>query len=383
MEGAIGQISRSWDSNVLLYTPCSSSAGSQPEDGNGILQWVKGPAISTPDISERDAASPDLYSPIGDQHSAVYNGQVLLTVTSNSCWLPQFDLELCREQLAQNGIQIPAVNLNPLRSFLEHPQVKRYLLFTSGYFQLFLAPVLYSVIWCGLYSTVHMYLNNIYGSFFWLFSLALSIISLILTTIVLLILNMHSRQININTDVRLIYANEILCSHKVLAGISNTIYRCSSIHQIFFVYFDLVDCHRRLTSLLDEMSLHGSRLQSKLQKNLSHLNLVTKVSTNESKRSETEESEDTPLLFSDGNEAGTSSTTVQNTKKKVPQFTVVKSIVPTGSAEEIAHQLLVTFSAVYVKLLVTLRLPVPQHTLHTQRAGTACICQYIESCVLR
>ncbi|XP_051776444.1 transmembrane protein 268 isoform X2 [Erpetoichthys calabaricus] len=329
MEGAIGQISRSWDSNVLLYTPCSSSAGSQPEDGNGILQWVKGPAISTPDISERDAASPDLYSPIGDQHSAVYNGQVLLTVTSNSCWLPQFDLELCREQLAQNGIQIPAVNLNPLRSFLEHPQVKRYLLFTSGYFQLFLAPI------------------------------------------------------NINTDVRLIYANEILCSHKVLAGISNTIYRCSSIHQIFFVYFDLVDCHRRLTSLLDEMSLHGSRLQSKLQKNLSHLNLVTKVSTNESKRSETEESEDTPLLFSDGNEAGTSSTTVQNTKKKVPQFTVVKSIVPTGSAEEIAHQLLVTFSAVYVKLLVTLRLPVPQHTLHTQRAGTACICQYIESCVLR
>lgn len=48
-----------------------------------------------------------------------------------------------------------------------------------------------------------------------------------------------------------------------------------------------------------------------------------------------------------------------------------------------AYQLLLTYSAVYVKLLVAQRLPREQRHLHAWRANAPCLCQYIEKLLLR
>ncbi|MGH0174854.1 UNVERIFIED_CONTAM: hypothetical protein FKN15_069199 [Acipenser sinensis] len=140
--------------------------------------------------------SSDLSSPVSEQHEGLYNGQVLLILPSiSSCWAPGFNIELCRGLLARQGIQIPAEDLDqPLHSSLDRPEVKRYLLFNSTLFHLFLAPLLYLVTWCGLYSTFHLFLQGSLGSFFWLFCLSLSLLSVLLTAMILLLLNRHTRQ---------------------------------------------------------------------------------------------------------------------------------------------------------------------------------------------
>ncbi|RXM91754.1 hypothetical protein EOD39_20853 [Acipenser ruthenus] len=95
--------------------------------------------------------------------------------------------------------------------------------------------------------------------------------------------------------------------------------------------------------------------QSKLRQKLSHLHLVTHVKAdNPNERSEVTDSEETSLLLGDEAETGRSAS---KRLKGKPELTVIKSLVPTGSAQEMAYQLLLTYSAVYVKLLVAQRLP--------------------------
>lgn len=380
MENRIGQPERSPDSSSK---PRTSPAVAQSGEENGILQLSNGSVGLSHYDPANSITSSDLSSPVSEQHEGLYNGQVLLILPSiSSCWAPGFNIELCRGLLARQGIQIPAEDLDqPLHSSLDRPEVKRYLLFNSTLFHLFLAPLLYLVTWCGLYSTFHLFLHGSLGSFFWLFCLSLSLLSVLLTAMVLLLLNRHTRQINMNTDVRLICANEGLCKHKVLAGLSDTVSQCTSLHQLFLVYFDLSDCQVRLTELLEEMSFTSGKLQSKLRQKLSHLHLVTHVKAdNPNERSEVTDSEETSLLLGDEAETGRSAS---KRLKGKPELTVIKSLVPTGSAQEMAYQLLLTYSAVYVKLLVAQRLPREQRHLHAWRANAPCLCQYIEKLLLR
>ncbi|XP_041081809.1 transmembrane protein 268 isoform X1 [Polyodon spathula] len=375
MENRIGQPERSPDSSSK---PRTSPAVAQSGEENGILQLSSDSVGLIHYDFANNITSSDLCNPGSERHEGQYNGKVLLILpSSSSCWAPGFDFELCRGLLARQGIHIPAEDLDqPLHSSLDRPEVKRYLLFNSTLFHLFLAPLLYLVTWCGLYSTFHLFLQGTLGSFFWLFCLSLSLLSVLLTGMVLLLLNRHTRQINMNTDVQLVCANEGLCKHKVLAGLSDTVSHCTSLHQLFFIYFDLSDCQVRLTELLEEMSFTSGKLQSKLRQKLSHLHLVTHVKAdNPSERSEVTESEETPLLL--GDEAETGCSTSRRLKGE-PELTVIKSLVPTGSAQEMAYQLLLTYSAVYVKLLVAQRLPRDQRHLHAWRANAPCLCQYIE-----
>ncbi|XP_041081810.1 transmembrane protein 268 isoform X2 [Polyodon spathula] len=321
MENRIGQPERSPDSSSK---PRTSPAVAQSGEENGILQLSSDSVGLIHYDFANNITSSDLCNPGSERHEGQYNGKVLLILpSSSSCWAPGFDFELCRGLLARQGIHIPAEDLDqPLHSSLDRPEVKRYLLFNSTLFHLFLAPI------------------------------------------------------NMNTDVQLVCANEGLCKHKVLAGLSDTVSHCTSLHQLFFIYFDLSDCQVRLTELLEEMSFTSGKLQSKLRQKLSHLHLVTHVKAdNPSERSEVTESEETPLLL--GDEAETGCSTSRRLKGE-PELTVIKSLVPTGSAQEMAYQLLLTYSAVYVKLLVAQRLPRDQRHLHAWRANAPCLCQYIE-----
>lgn len=77
--------------------------------------------------------------------------------------------------------------------------------------------------------------------------------------------------------------------------------------------------------------------QSKLRQKLSHLHLVTHVKAdNPNERSEVTDSEETSLLLGDEAETGRSAS---KRLKGKPELTVIKSLVPTGSAQvrEPAH----------------------------------------------
>ncbi|MBN3308148.1 TM268 protein, partial [Amia calva] len=289
--------------------------------------------------------------------------------------------------------QIPEENfVPPLLHALDPPAVRRFLFFNSSHFHLFLTPALYIVLWCGIYSSLHLYLSQYLETYFWLFCLSVSAFSVFLTSLLLILLSRNNRQININTDIRLVPVNEALSQYRVLVGETDTVHNCTSLHQLFFVYFDLSGCQSQLCEALEERSFARAQLQAMLRQKLAHLLLVTEVEALDPERSERgADSEETPLLVGEEGDTPTGRTSPSD-HRGAPELTKNYSLVPEGppqaSAQRISSslpltRLLMTYSAIYVKLLVSHRLPIEQRPLHCQRTNTPCLCQYIEKTVLR
>ncbi|XP_069054121.1 transmembrane protein 268 [Lepisosteus oculatus] len=346
----------------------------RPADGVVISVRAEGPAASD---NRSEGSGTHLHA------NARSNGQVLLACPSTCPWAPRFDLALCRDLLAAKGVQIPVQEFDrPFLNALDSPSIRRYLLFNSTLFQLFLAPAVYMVIWCGLYSSLHLYLSSLVERRFWLFCLSVSVLAVLLTSLVLLILGQNNRKINMNTDVRLIQANEVLSQHELLTGVWDTVQNCSSLHQLLFVHFDLSGCRARLTELLEEQSFVRAQLQSKLHQRLAHLLLLVKVATPDPEGSaEAADSEETPLLLSGGEQEPARDSA--RGQQREPQLSKSYSLVPEGTPEEMAHRLLLTYGAVYVRLLAARGLPSEERPLHVRRTNTPCLCQYVEKAVLR
>lgn len=315
------------------------------------------------------------------------NGQCVLALPSSSVFRPRFDLPLCRGLLEQKGFQIPTQDFEaPLQTALGSPSVRRFIFFNSNLFNFILGPVLYLVLWCAVYSTVHLYLAQAITDF-WVLCLCVSLVAIIFTTAILLILHHSSKQINMNTDIRLLQVNERLIRHSLLIGMADWVNKCTGTLQLFFVYWDLTPCLAALTQTLQDMSVGRSKLQRKLQKRMSKLTLVTEVvhfdpDTISLDRGVPEEEQ--PLLGQKDRICSTPCSQREETKLTKNISLVLDCSLP---AQDMARQLLLTYSSVYIKLLVSDRLPSAPAGLTNERRphctnAALCLCQYVHLKVL-
>ncbi|XP_029513843.1 transmembrane protein 268-like isoform X5 [Oncorhynchus nerka] len=277
------------------------------------------------------------------------NGQCVLAVPTSSMLSPRFDLSLCRALLERDGFQIPVADFEtPLDIALDVPSVRRYLFLNSSLIHFIMAPIIYVVIWCAVFSTLHMYLSV---TDYWVICLSVSLVSIFLTTFIIVILY---------------YSNK----------------------ELFIVYWDTARCLRTLTETLEEMSFVGDEAQKRLEKRMSHLVLVSEVMTLDPVAVESSVNEDSdeerPLLMNDEAGGSTSTSQREDTKLTTNYILVPDQILP---AQAKALQLLLTYGAVYVKLLVSEKLPnSTHHPLHHRRnhctTASLCLCQYIKTKVL-
>lgn len=315
------------------------------------------------------------------------NGQVVLAEPSCSALNPSFDLSLCRARLENYGFQIPVRDMEaPLRIALDVPSVRRYMAFNSALFHLILAPVLYVVVWCAVFSTLHLYITV---TDYWVLCLSVSLVSIFLTTAVIFILHHSNKELNMNLDVRLIQVNERMVRHKLLVAVADWVQNCRGNMQLYFVYWDMSRCLRALTETLEERSFVANDTQNKLKKKMSHLVLVTEVTDTDPEvggsDGEQGSDEQRPLL---GNEETRCST--PSSQREDAKVTTSYSLIPAAElpAKAKAYQLLMTYSAAYVKLLVSERLSGPSHhRLRPRRnhctTAPFCLCQYIKKKILR
>ncbi|XP_019726398.1 transmembrane protein 268 [Hippocampus comes] len=312
------------------------------------------------------------------------NGQCVLAIPSYSLINPSFDLSLCNSTLERKGFQIPVADIEvPLKTALEVPAVRRFMIFNSSLFHFIMAPFLYVVLWCAIFSTLHLYLTL---SNDWILCLCVSLISIFLTTTIMFVLNQNKKEINMNLDVRLIQVNETMVKHKLLVAVDDWVYNCKGSMQLYFVYWDMAYCLQTLTEMLEEDSLAGIDTWSKLQKKMSNLVLVAEVPSRDLDEchSEVEQGseEQRPLLKNEDKGCTSSSSS--------SKVTTNYSLIPDASlpAQARAHQLLMTYSAAYVKLLVSDRLSgTSHHDLQPPRnhcpTAPLCLCQFIQLKILK
>uniref|UniRef100_A0A3B5Q0N8 Transmembrane protein 268 n=1 Tax=Xiphophorus maculatus TaxID=8083 RepID=A0A3B5Q0N8_XIPMA len=264
------------------------------------------------------------------------NGQCIAAIPTSSTLNPRFDLDLCRSKLEQEGFEIPVTDMeDPLKTALDVPSIRRYMVFNSGLFHFVLAPI------------------------------------------------------NINIDVRLIQVNERMMKHKLMVGVADWIQNCTGHMQLYFVYWDMSYCWRTLCETLEERSFVTNENQKTMKSRMSHLVLVTELPpiNPEAGGSDVEQDSDEnrPLLRNE--DTGCSTPSSQRGDSKV---TSNYSLVPETSlpAQAKAYQLLMTYGAVYVKLLMSERLSGPsRHRLRPLRShctrAPVCLCQYIKTKVLQ
>ncbi|XP_072531961.1 transmembrane protein 268 isoform X2 [Salminus brasiliensis] len=314
------------------------------------------------------------------------NGQCVLAVPTSSILAPSFDLSLCRILFEREGFQIPVEDFEtPVGIALDPPSIRRYLFFNSSLFHFFLAPVLYIVLWCAVYSSLHQYLaKSSYN--FWVLCLCVSLASICITTAIMLLLHYNNNEINVNTDVRLVSVNERLIRHGLLLGVADWVQQCSGKMQLFCVFWDMSPCLRALTETLEGLDFVRGEIENKLKKRMSHLFVVTEVPNTEADDCELSEEpdEEQPLLV-EARPRSISQRQIEDSK-----LTRSHSLIPdcTRSYEAIAYQLLLTYSAVYVRLMVSERLPASSHRplgMDRNHCTTAplCLCQYIQHKLLR
>lgn len=318
------------------------------------------------------------------------NGQCVVSVPSCSSLNPTFDLSLCRAKLENDGFQIPVSDMEaPLKTALDVPSVRRYMVFNSAVFHFIMAPVLYMVVWCAVFSTLHLYITV---SDYWVLCLSVSLVAIFLTTAIIFILHHSNKEINMNLDVRLIQVNERMVKHKLLVAVADWVQNCTGVMQLFFVYWDMSRCLRALTETLEEHSFVANDTQKKLKRKMSHLVLVSEVTPAAAAAADPKVSgsdveqdleEQRPLLRRE--DTGCSSSQRENAK-----VTTNYSLIPDRAlpAQAKAYQLLMTYSATYVKLLVSEKLSGPSHhRIRSRRnhctTAPLCLCQYIKKKILQ
>ncbi|XP_029919705.1 transmembrane protein 268 isoform X2 [Myripristis murdjan] len=351
------------------------------EDRNGLCDMMEESEVDVPP----GQAKPQ---PQASDSSKWSNGQSVFSVPCHSTLNPSFDLSVCRAALEKEGFQIPVRDFEaPLKTALDVPSVRRYMVFNSALFHFIMAPVLYVVLWCAVFSTLHIYMTI---TDYWVLCLSVSLVSIFITTAIIFILHHSNKEININLDVRLIQVNERMVKHKLLIGVADWVQNCTGHIKLYCVYWDMTRCLRTLTETLEEANFVANETQKKLKKRMSHLILVTEVTPAdpEDGGSEVEggSSEETTLLL--GNEEARRSTSSSQREDSI--ITTNYSLIPDKAlpVQAKAHQLLMTYSSVYVKLLVSERLsgPSPHHFQPRRNHCTTaslCLCQYIKTKILR
>lgn len=125
--------------------------------------------------------------------------------------------------------------------------------------------MLYVVVWCAIFSTLHLYISI---ANYWVLCLCVSLVAIFLTAAIIFILHHSNKevqregstgqtlsssdwgmktlaspflliplfllQLNVNIDVRLIQVNERLVKHKLLVAVADWVQNCSGNIQVDF-----------------------------------------------------------------------------------------------------------------------------------------------------
>uniref|UniRef100_UPI00398EBC72 transmembrane protein 268-like n=1 Tax=Pristiophorus japonicus TaxID=55135 RepID=UPI00398EBC72 len=305
-------------------------------------------------------------SSLPDKETRLHNGQVILVLASNNyCWSQGFDMDACARKLKGLGFQISDECRNQIERSLMDSEVRRYIFFNSRAFRLVLVVIFYLTAWGNIYSTFHQLKMHIL-----IFYLLVSLGATVATIIIILLLDRYSRKVNLNSDVRLAAVNEMLLSHNLLVGVTDAMEGFRNTLQLLFIYFNLEECKEILTTLLEQRKM-DIFFQSELQKQLNHLYLIpghTETLHGDVQSQIFVASEERPLLPSNS-----------KNRKSQATFSEVTGFVPQGTSEEMAQQLLITYSGVYVRLLVTGQLPPSPAVQHVAQSPAPCLCQFIQS----
>ncbi|OWK50362.1 Transmembrane protein C9orf91 [Lonchura striata] len=250
----------------------------------------------------------------------------------NTCPTSSFDMDLCADKLQSLGIQ-----------------------------------VFYISLWTNLYSTLQLCsLGHSWGA-----GVLVTLVALALTALVILVIDGHQRKLNVNTDVRLAAVNEIFIKHSIILGITDVLdgpHNTLQVSLLWFVHFSPEPCLQALAAHIT----HLQGTQAGLRQRLNKLWVALDVAVQPELRVEEEApSEESPLLSS------------KVTLNKDPVIcSELLHLIPEGPPQAMAQQLLVIFSACYVRLLVTGRLPRASPGGHLGHSSAPCPCQFIQSTVL-
>ncbi|XP_065593688.1 transmembrane protein 268 isoform X1 [Cyrtonyx montezumae] len=291
------------------------------------------------------------------------NGQVLMVLSmDNTCSATSFDMELCAEKLQSLGVQAAAGEWRQLiEEAVLKPEVRRYLFYNSRASQIAIAVIFYMSLWINIYTTVQL---CSFGQY-WEASVLVTLAAVAVTVVMILVIDRRQRKINMNTDVRLAAVNEFFIKHSLILGITDVLDGPHSILQLWFVHFSPEHCLRSLSAHIAEL-----RQEQELgwRHRLDQLCVVTEVAVPAAEETSCEES---PLLS--GRESF---------RKEPVMCNELLHLIPEGPPEVMAQQLLVIFSACYVRLLVSGRLPRPTATGHMEGSSVPCPCQFIQASAL-
>ncbi|RLW00452.1 hypothetical protein DV515_00008900 [Chloebia gouldiae] len=293
-------------------------------------------------------------------------GRVLLVLSmDNTCPTSSFDMDLCADKLQSLGIQVP---MDPWRRLIQEgvlrPEVRRYLFYSSRGFQIAMAVVFYISLWTNLYSTLQLCsLGHSWGA-----GVLVTLVALALTVLVILVIDGHQRKLNVNTDVRLAAVNEIFIKHSIILGITDVLDGPHNTLQLWFVHFSPEPCLQALAAHITHLQGTQAGLRHRLNKLWVLLDVAVQPELGVEEETPCEES---PLLSSG-----------VTLNKDPVTCSELLHLIPEGPPQAVAQQLLVIFSACYVRLLVTGRLPRASPGGHLGHSSAPCPCQFIQSTVL-
>uniref|UniRef100_A0A8D0H5D1 Transmembrane protein 268 n=1 Tax=Sphenodon punctatus TaxID=8508 RepID=A0A8D0H5D1_SPHPU len=295
------------------------------------------------------------------------NGQLFMVLKAcNTCSSISFDMELFAEKLKTLGIEMTAAQWRSLiHNAILEPEVRRYLFYNSSAFRILVAVIFYMSLWANIYFTLELYSFGRY----WEVSILVTLAAIALTVVIILIIDRCNRKINVNTDVRLAAANEAFMKHNLLVGVTDAMDRHHNILQLWFVHFNVERCFRSIVDVIMEMK--GNQ-ESALRHSLAQLCVVMETVVHPVQETGAEDlHEESPLLPDR-----------RGSKKGTLTCSELLQLVPDGSAEEMAQQLLVIFSGYYIRLLVSGQLPKVTIGRHVETSEVPCLCQLIETRVL-
>ncbi|XP_060107471.1 transmembrane protein 268 [Heteronotia binoei] len=308
----------------------------------------------------------------GEEHSAhrreeLLNGQVLTVLSARKACSPaRFDMNLCAARLKSLGIQMTTDQWrNLVQSAVLEPEVRKYMFYNSRAFGIAVAVVFYVTLWINLFSTLQIY--SLGQS--WKISILVTLAALVAALVIRFIIHQHHGKMDMNTDMRLVAANEVLMKHELLVGVTDKLDQFHSIPQLWFVHFNVELCLQALEESIIEMKRNQEAV---LRHNLDELCLVTETAIFPAQEEKAESSlEESPLL-PDAKVKSRSTLTCRE----------LLQLIPDGAPKVMALQLLTIYSGYYIRLLVSNELPEVPVRRHVMFNHIPCLCQFIEFTVL-
>ncbi|KAM3825774.1 LOW QUALITY PROTEIN: transmembrane protein 268 [Vipera latastei] len=344
------------------------------------------------------------------------NGQVLMVLTAHkSHGSAPLVTNSWEDQLKTLGIEVTEDQWETLiqRAVLE-PKMRAYLLYNSRGLRMAIAAVVYVTLWINLYSVLQIF--SVGQS--WKVIILVTLVVLVAGLVIQIIICHYQGKMNVNTDMRLMAANEAFMKFGFLVGMTDISDKNWAVPQLWFVHFDIGPCLQSLTdslltlrevrrdsspgchqeSTLTQSCTHThahprerkpgkgySRIlsgllplghchfyQSALKRNLEHVGIIVETTLLPSWEDQLNNSlEETSLLPG----------TKKGDKNSVAHREFLH-LVSDRAPETMSQHLLTVFSSYYVRLLVSGQLPEVHTGQHKTLGHQPCLCQFVKATML-